>query len=306
MKAKDLATLQSMDQSVDICTKNMATLGLLPEFADKFELLTGFVKNMHKQKQIFDVSTEGYTKEKNESKTALFEEAMDFLTIPVAYAKNKKDYVMLNMVLLSENSLVHTRENKIADVCKGVLKVCTDNAQKMAAYGMTTERLAVFLSRITDFEQKLLGTPEFRGIVAAARASFGVDMRKARVILKEDLDSLVGLIKKSNPELYKTYFESRKVQKPAVRKLSAKGRCVMADTGDAVPNVSIEIVLVTDENHKEPMIIKKRSTKLGNFQEKNMEHAKYIASGSKGKLKSTPVEFWVVEGETAEVVLVMC
>ena len=306
MNPHKLVVLKKADETIDVCTTYKADLASLPDFNVKVIVLKGCSVNMHKQVQIEYLSNKGHTEDKNVAKEKLFAESVPFAAIPYAYAKNKKDTVMLSQVTVSESFFRGLRESVIGDTCRGILKVCTDNKEVLLPYGMDEVKPKTYEGLIVDFEQKLIGTPEYRGVIEAAVASFDADYDTMTAMLRDELDPMIELIVKSKPGLYAMYQKTRKVPKEKRRKLAMK--CTtMTETGEPVGNVTVEIVGMVDPLHPKAKrkVVVKRTTEKGKFQIGNMAVGGYVAKGKKGKLVSGDVEFWVVEGETVRVNLLM-
>lgn len=307
MIERDIAVLQSMNRTVDLCTRKSDDFKDLPSFdADVLRLKT-LATDISKENQVLEVSTQGFTKAKDASKENLLKDLKLPLIRIQAYASKSKDHVLLQAVKFTDTKLDKIHESMLGSTCRSISELCQANSVALVAYGTTPAMLTTLDSSITDYEAKLIGTPQYKGEQKAAKENIERYFAEGADILKNNLDPLAEIIKDTHPETYVEYKNSRKVVITARRSLSLKGKVTEAGTGLPISGVTITIVKKEDDEMKaarggaELVKTVKRTAAGGGFQVKSLDVSAYIVTASKVGFADKSVTVYINDGETGSV-----
>jgi len=241
---REIAILQSLTKTVDLCTRKSADFAGLPAFNAGVLQLGALVLTIREQNRVVEISTQGFTNAKNTSKELLVAAFLPVLKRVQAYASISKNDVLKNAVKLTNTAILKMQESMLSDTCRSIQATCQELATELAPYGLTPEMLVTLGNAITDFDTKMVGTPQYRGEQKAAKLKIDACFAEAADITKNKLDLLAEIIKDTNPGTYVEYKNSRKLELTGSRTMALKGKAV--DTANGLP---IEGVTLTKVSH---------------------------------------------------------
>jgi len=310
MNDREIATLQSYDKTVDLCTKKSPDFGSLPLFSEYVTELGVLAGNLRRYNHVLEVSTEGFTNAKNTAKESLLNIALPVLARVQAYAKISRDEVLQNAVKITGSMLKRLKESLLGSKCRGIFDICQERYEAIAPYGLTPEMLAAFEAAINDFEIKLKGSPQYRGEQKAARQNFDNDFAAANDLVKNKMDVLVEIIKDINPSIYIEYWNSRKLELSGSRTLAMKCRVTDGATNQPIEGVTVNISKnesddTTANASTEAVKMAKRTTAKGAFQVKMLPTGTYTLTAGKEGYATQTLTVVVNDSETSEVEVVM-
>lgn len=310
MNDREIATLQTHDKTVDLCTKKASDFEGLPMFGEYVTRLGVLTGNMRRYNHVLEVSTEGFTNAKNTAKESLISIALPVLARVQAYAKISRDEVLQNAVKTTGSRLKRLQESLLGSKCRSISSICQERAGALITYGLTPEMLAALEAAIAGFELKFVGTPQYRGEQKAARQNFDNDFAAANDLVKNKMDALVEIIKDTNPSTYIEYWNSRKLELSGSRTLAMKCRVMDGATNQPIEGVTVNISKnesddVTANAGTEAVKMTKRTTAKGAFQVKSLPTGTYTLTAGKEGYTTQTLTVVVNDSETSEVEVVM-
>lgn len=306
MNDRENALLLSYSTTVDFCIRKSADFTSLPNFNSLVTTLDGLVKNIRAQSRILEVSTQGYTEAKNLSREALIAVLHPPLKRVQAYSSIIQDKVLQNSVKLTDTDIKRVWDDKLASVCRDIYSLCQAHSTGLAEYGLTPGMLTQLKDAIDDYEEKLTGSPQYRGEQKAARLTLDNLFVEVSDLLKTKLDLLIEIIKHEKPETYTGYKYTRKIEMPGSRTMSLKGTVTDPATGEGVPKALITIVQThngdgsTKAGADLMKNVKVAATK-GGFQIKSLPAGTYTITVSKVGYTESTVTVYINDGELTKV-----
>ncbi len=307
MNDREIAVLQSIDKTIDLCTRKGDDFKNLPGFNAGILQLDGLVKNMRKQSQVLDINTRGFTNAKNTAKDKLIDVTLPIVARIQAFAIIAHDQVLQNAVKINSTSLIKLHESMLGNSCRAVWEICTAKASELAPYDLTSEMTNELNAAIIDFEAKLIGSPQYRGEQKAAKQSFDSDYADATSILKNTLDVLASIIKSTNPALYAEYKNSRQLELAGSRSIALKCKVVDATSSQPIAGVMVRLVKIeagsatNTVGNPDATTLIKRTTPKGGFQLKTLPGGTYTLTATKPGYTADPMTIFVNDGEMSDV-----
>jgi hypothetical protein len=308
---REIAILQSLTKTVDLCTVKSEDFKDLPFFNTEVINLGKLVADIRKENQVLEISTQGFTNAKNTSKDNLMQVLLPVLKRIQAYASISKNEVLQNAVKLTNSNLLKMQESMLSSTCLAIQATCQDNATELLPYGLTPEMLAALGDAITDFDAKMIGTPKYRGEQKAAKQNMDTYFAQAADIVKSKLDVLAEIIKDTNPQTYIEYRNTRKLDLAGSRTMSLKGKVVLAGTTQPVPGVTVTITKNENGDAKakaggsDLQKNVKQSATQGGFQIQSLPAGSYTITAVKEGFTEQTVTVYINDGEMSEVRLEM-
>lgn len=308
---REIAILQSLTKTVDLCTRKSADFTSLPTFNAEVTKLGLLVTTVREQNRILEVSTQGFTNAKNTSKEQLVATFLPVLKRVQAYASISKNDVLKNAVKLTNTSILKMQESMLSETCRSIQATCQQHATELAPYGLTPEMMVTLGNAITEFDAKMVGTPQYRGEQKAAKLKIEASFAEAADIVKNKLDLLIEIIKDTNSGTYVEYKSSRKLELTGSRTMALKGKAVDSTTGNPVEGVTINIFKSETGEMKakaggaELQKNVKRTSAKGGFQLQTLPAGTYTITATREGFAEQTVTVYVNDGEMSEVKLEM-
>ncbi len=253
-----------------LATVPAATIATMPEFDTKLTTFTDTVALITAQSESQSTNRLGYRMVKEDLKLVMAQNATDIASRIKAYATNSNDTVLRKEVSQRMSYLMRKPDTICADICRFIENKATELLTNLATYGVTAD-LITTLSRSIDAYIAYIPKPR-AGIVAQKQATNQMRalFTNSDIMLKE-MDTLVTMLQFTDPDLYTTYFSSRKLINPGYRKLALRG--TITDTeGMPIPKATVTI---------ESMGIAKKTTNKGAFEIKDLKSGLYALAINK-------------------------
>jgi len=308
MNERDNAILQSTAQVVDICTRKEADFADFPVVKAKVTELTGYIAEIREQNNILEVSTKGYTENKNAARVQLIAKALaPVLTRIQAFASINRDDVLKNAVKFNDSKISKMADTKLASTCRNIIALAREKQPLMASVGLTEALIDLLDTSVADFEARLLGTPQYIGEQKAAKQKREKALNACEDIMNNDLDVIAEIIKLENPETYAGYQHARKLKLMGRRTMALKIKVVESGSQASVPGVNITIAPDTNGDALKATadLTKnvKRTSALGGCQLKNLPEGKYLITAEKAGWAPQSAVVYINAGEMSSVKL---
>jgi hypothetical protein len=272
--------------------------------------LTGFttyfpvIQTTHTQIQAAQVLQEadksGNTASKNLIRTTLIGQTIDVIRKTVAYATNVNNSVLLELVNYTESDLKRSSDTKLIGICQVVRDNANTNVGALAAYGVTAAMLTALQTSISNLSAALpknrVGTTD-----SEEATNLLVTYFKTLVANWAKIDTLIEMVKVTQPSFYNEYQNVRKILDSSNGKLPLKIQATNAKTGAPEANVKLTITPVNGElkaaaaNGKSSIV--KKTAKGGGSNYKNVPDGTYTVTAIKPGFKEYTTTISVVNGE---------
>lgn len=241
------------------------------------------------------LNRKGIVDSKDLFKSNLIFRATDVSRRVQGYAVNSNDLVLLKEVKYSSASMERLADNILVIVSRIIYDRAKAHLSELATYGVDGTVLTDLDKAITDYDATL---PRPRtGIVTKKVATVNLKQlfSATDLLLKNQIDVLVGIVKDSYPDFYANYVGSRKIVNPASHPLAVRCR-VLDSLGAPVAGVLALVV----ENGK----TYKTKTK-GGFYIKSLAAGTYMFQFSKEGYLGKEVPVSVATGERTDVTVTL-
>jgi len=269
-------------------------LGLMPQFDVAIGRLKVLLKELRNANEVQQVDRKGFSELKLQQRVSMVTAAIDVSSRIEAYAVNNKDVKLEHEIKFRYSELFKKRDTVCADLCGFIHKKGSLLLGDLASYGVTALVLADLDAKVKLFV-KSIPKPR-RGILdkkAATRKIIetieGIDE------VLGTMDTLVRMLRFSNPEFYRLYFSSRKLIKRGHRVLALEG-FVVDEAGEPVRNVAVSVLGTR---------VRRRSSALGSFWVKNLKKGVYILTFERVGYETERASVSIVSGLRSEVRVVM-
>jgi hypothetical protein len=290
----------------DFLNQNATITSNLPEFGTLF---THFSDNMD-QIQVIREKREsdktGIADNKGQLRIDLVSKALDISLKTKAYAKMTHNAALVKEVYYSETDLKAAPGSILIDRALLIHDKAGENLNALAPYGVTADALAELKSAIDLF---IASIPKPRlGITEKKQATNQLsDLFKSNDELLEMFDSLVDIVRLSQPSFYAAYWNNRKVIDTGKGSLALKAKITDADTKAGIKGVKVSFVsqngnlkLASTKGDK-PLI--KKTAEKGMFRIKSLPAGTYTATLRKPGYSEKVVPVTVADNERTELVV---
>jgi hypothetical protein len=156
-------------------------------------------------------STKGYTALKKNISDSLCETAVLVSSALFAYSSATKNNLIKEISNFSPSRLKKMRDNTFIQTCKNLYALASENQTALASYNIDDTFLL-------DFKKKLNDADKINPIPIVERShrkvythQLTVLFKQVSLILSEEVDKTMVLLKKSNPDFYQLYKNARTI-----------------------------------------------------------------------------------------------
>jgi len=154
----------------------------------------------------------GKTETKNLAEDALLEDVMPVKSALYALGIASGNEELKALAGGSESSLKKMRDADFLAKCKMIKKEVAARLTDLAPYKITESMLTELQERIDEFEEALGGKDSGLTNRSALRKELSEKFDATDEIIEHELDTMIELIKKSQPLFYDQYFAARNIK----------------------------------------------------------------------------------------------
>lgn len=296
--------------SKDYLTTNAAIVTPLPNYSGFFTAFQGHITQIqtYAEQQQFDKT--GIAENKGQLRSTLVMLAADTSRKLTAYAKFANNQVLMKETKYTESDLNRIADTALRDAAQGIYDRAQTNLTALATYGVTAATQTSLQNAITGFVTSIpkprLGiadkkqtTTQLANLFKQADAALG------------NIDTLVEIVRLSQPSFYKGYKAVRKIVEMGTGSLTLKGLVTDAATGEPLKGVTInfcpECVEPTQKAAangmsaaKEEVVLTKRTAEKGGFNIKSLPEGVYKVTIKKNGYKDQVVTVAVTDGDMGD------
>lgn len=285
--------------SVSFLNVNTAITGTLPSFASYFNI----IQTTHTQIQVAEAQQEadksGDTTAKRTLRTTLISQAVEVSRRVVAYATNMNNSALLALVDYTENDLKKASDETLVNSCQVIRDNANTNIAALATYGVTAAILTTLQTSITNFNNTI---PKVRVDTTDSGAATKLLSTLFKTLSANwaKIDTLVEMVRTSQPNFYNEYQKVRKVIVAGNGSLPLKIKATNAKTGAPEANVKLTLIpmngqLKAGANGKSSIV--KKTAAGGGSNYKSLADGSYTVTATKPGFKDVTENVNVVNGE---------
>lgn len=284
----------------DFLILNLANIKDLPEFETKQSLLQNTILEIQRISELQKFDKTGLAREKQQLQDVLIMLTKGNSNKLTAFAKLKKDLVLLNEVKFSTSDLKRSPDSALKDLAQIIYDRAEASLDMLGGFGITRETQTVLLNAINSYNASLakprLGTME----KSQATKKLDILFKEGDKILG-DIDAVINMLIIDNPNLLNGYKSARKVVVTGTNSFSLKGSAIESVTG--IPLKGVTFTFASDNpmlagKEIKPEVVKKTAEK-GKFVIKSLPDGTYTVKVTKTGYKEKIVRVSVPAGELA-------
>lgn len=150
----------------------------------------------------------GTTKQKKNTAKNLIKEMFTICSLILVYARKIGNNKIIEMIDVSESDLKKLRGKELRDKGKEVSDLLASEETNLVSYGIGTEEKTTYNNAFTAYDNAFNNKKKLHIESVTSRADLTVEFKKVRETLS-DLDNLMGIMEKKNPDFFKQYKQAR-------------------------------------------------------------------------------------------------
>lgn len=301
MKSRQESKLSMFLAVKDFLTTNAAVVTPLPNYSGFSTAFLGAITQIqtYGEQQMFDKS--GLRTIKDQLRSTLVMLAADTARKLQAYARYVNNQLLLSETKFSESKFRNASDNALRDYAQGVYDRAQTNLTALATYGITASTQTTFVNAINAFVVAIpkprIGTAETKqSTLQLANAFTAADSALGNI------DSIVEIVKLSQPNFYNGYKSVRKLIMTGNSSLAVKGQVTDAASDEPLSNVVLSFVLDGDESKakvaRSAEVLVKKTARKGGFNVKSLPAGVYRVTFRKSGYADQIASVAVTDGES--------
>ena len=294
--------------SVSFLLANPTITATLTGFTTYFPVIQTTHTQIMAAKILQEADRKGDTTTKNQLRATLVALAMDVNRRVVAFATNTNNNSLLELVNYTETQLKKCSDQKLVASCQVIRDSANTNITALATYGVTPAILTTLQTTITNFSNAI---PKGRVLTTDSSEATQtlVTLFKTLTANWAKIDTLVEMVKVSQPSFYDEYQRVRKVIEVGTTTLALKIKATNAQTQTPEANVTLTLTptngqLKSASASEKKGVIKKTAVGGGSHY-KSIADGVYTLTAKKTGFKEITETVNVVNGEMTVVELEM-
>lgn len=286
--------------SVTFLNANATITATLPNFTGYFTTVQTTNTQILAAQVQQEADKSGDTTAKKQLRATLIAQAIDVSRRVVAYATNLNNSALLALVNYTESDLKKASDQKLVSSCQVIRDNANTNVAALATYGITAAIITTLQTSITNFNNSIpkgrvdtTDSGEATKLLATLFKTLSANWDK--------IDTLVEMVRTSQPNFYNEYIKVRKVIEMGTGSLPLKIKATNAQTGAPEANVTLTLAPVNGQfkaaaiNDKN--VIVKKTAAGGGANYKSLPDGDYIVNAKKPGFKETNTNVSVINGE---------
>lgn len=294
--------------SSSFLTANPTITATLTGFTTYFPIIQSTHPQIMSAKLLQEADRKGDTASKNALRATLVAQAMDVNRRVVAFATNTSNNSLLELVNYTETQLKKCSDQKLVASCQVIRDNANINVTALATYGVTPAILTTLQTTITNFSTAIP-----KGRVVTTDSGEATKMLttyfKTLVTNWAKIDTLVEMVKVSQPNFYDEYQKVRKVIEMGTGSLALKVKATNAHTQSPEANVTLTLTPTNGQlksaSTSEKKGIVKKTAVGGGSNYKSVADGVYTLTAKKTGFKEVIETVNVVNGEMTSVEIMM-
>jgi hypothetical protein len=195
-----------------VLTQHQSVVDALPPLAEAAVKFRGSVDEIEERDTRYTTITVGSTAAKNSAidKAASF--TLRFSNALYALGRKTGNEQLKGECRITMSELMHKREGEFEQFCLRVAELAKSFSADIAVYGITAEEIDAYEKALATYRQLADSMQQKFAESKATREALHDSFKAADDILKEDLDTMVEMIKEGNPDFYRQYMAARTIR----------------------------------------------------------------------------------------------
>ena len=284
MNAKQQAKLRMYLTLRIYLLSNQSITSRLPNFQEFMTALDAAIEQIQANSEERHVDTSGVTDYKQENRDEVEKLTLDASGKMQAYAKYKRDTILLAETKFTKTALLRVSALDLLDIANGLYARINAHLGDAASYDLSPdsqrqyrEAIDAFSASIPQPRQSQLKTKENGQLI-----NLGIAMADDAV---ENIDSVVEVVRLSEPVFYKGYKNARRVIELGTGSLQVQGKITEADGAKPIPGA----VLTFRLKGETAVALEKETADKGGFSIKSFPEGIYEVTISKVGFKTLTV-----------------
>ena len=294
--------------SSSFLTANPTITATLTGFTTYFPIIQSTHPQIMSAKLLQEADRKGDTASKNALRATLVAQAMDVNRRVVAFATNTSNNSLLELVNYTETQLKKCSDQKLVASCQVIRDNANINVTALATYGVTPAILTTLQTTITNFSTAI---PKGRVVTTDSGEATKMLTTYFKILVTNwaKIDTLVEMVKVSQPNFYDEYQKVRKVIEMGTGSLALKIKATNAHTQSPEANVTLTLTPTNGQlksaSASEKKGIVKKTAVGGGSHYKSVADGVYTLTAKKTGFKEITQTVNVVNGEMTVVELEM-
>lgn len=287
----------------DYLTTNATFTTPLPNYAGFFTTFKNSISSIQTYAEQQNFDKKGIALSKSQLKNTLVMLVADNSRRLTAMAMYVNNQILLKEIKYNESELKRKSDTSLRDIAQGVYDRAQTNLTALANYGVTAATQTALQTAINSFVASI---PKPRlGIADKKQSTMQLtNFFKIADLALDNIDTLVEIVKNSQPVFYSGYKMSRKLIKTGTGTLAVKGLITDAVSKQPIKGVYVSFTLdgaagILKSTKAADTIIKKTADK-GRFNIKNLQAGLYIVTIKKTGYAEQTKTIVVSDGELTE------
>ena len=258
---------------------------------------TEFNNNRGKLRSQYELQSRtitGYALGKKEIRMDMTDQAVDISNKIVAYATISENTELIDDMHFTTNGLRKAKDNECIVKCLNIHNKAVSLLTELADYNVTDVMLTGFQTTINKFDASLVKPQTQINTVKLATAEINSLFNASSQLLNK-MDRLVLVLKNTQPDFVKGYFESRALDQAAGRHFSIK-ITVMNSSNQNIMNALVK---------NDALGVKRRTSAKGNVFFRNIAEGTHDFVIAKAGYVSKTESIAVTPGERTDVVVTL-
>ncbi|MDR3653112.1 MAG: carboxypeptidase-like regulatory domain-containing protein [Paludibacter sp.] len=253
----------------------------LPNFTEFMAALDAAILQIqtHSEAQHFD--TKGVTDNKQSLRDSLVIKILDASAKMQAYAKYFHDSVLLSETKFTKTQLIHVSSLELLDIANGLYNRIDAHLADVAPYGLTAATQTNYRTAIDDYTESI---PQTRQSQLKTKENTALEAQGfiAAYEAIDNIDSLVEIVRLTEPVFYANYVNARKIVDQGKGTLQVQGTVTEAATGKPIAGALLTFRL----KGQTKVILEKESADKGGLNIKTLAEGIYDVTITKVGFKT--------------------
>jgi hypothetical protein len=272
----------------------------LPNFNPIYVELQDKIKQLLQLTELQQFDKKGIISTKNEIKNGLVALVADSSRRLTVFAKFEKNAVLLAEIKYPESELKHVSNSKLRDIAQGVYDRAQERLAQLGTYGITEATQTALLKGINDF---VVAVPKTR---LSLNDNLQVTSKIVGIFKEIDekfknIDTIIEIVRNSDPNFYNGYKLARKLVKNTGSSLLVRGVITDSVSGEAIKGALVTFTMNgnggVNKAIKERVSFFKKSAALGGFNIKTMPEGTYYVTIKKAGYADQQTTVTISNGE---------
>lgn len=224
--------------SVSFLNANATITTTIPGYSTYFPIVVTTNTQIQTAKVQQENDESGNITAKNQIRATLITQVLDVIRKTVAYATVVNNSVLLTQVKYTESAVNKSSDSNLSSISQVVHDAANANAAALVAYGVTAANITTLQTTITSF---IAAIPKGRvGTTDGGEATLLLaTLIKTLIDTWAKIDTLVEVVKVSQPNFYNEYRNVRKVISTGNGSFALKGSATELNSGDPVAKATL-------------------------------------------------------------------